>query len=423
MKISNLLDKEIDIVKHKKLFAIIPACVILLAIIAAIIYGFVLGEPLNLGMDFSGGYTVNVKLGTKLTNNTEADYRNQIIEIVETLSDDEGTVYGLKVANLQKQGSGESSSLYIKYKAIRGVDQITMEEVVNKKLATELQKKIFNIIPEVKVEGNKIQLNYNMAINDINFQIIKIQAGNVIEANNFPIDSASISQNGKIVSLEVKSEMTSELLESFKKEMTIVDTFSGRVEKGDLISPSVSTELLTNAILAISLAIVLMLVYIAFRFEVSSGLAAIVALLHDIAIMFCVMIIFHIEINSTFIAALITILGYSINNTIIIFDRIRESRKSDFSKHLSGATIANRSVQNTLLRSINTTLTTLFTIGMVALIGVADIRIFAIPIIVGLLSGTFSSICIAPTVWAMWKDRKKKTSKTVNTKLPEKASN
>ena len=116
--------------------------------------------------------------------------------------------------------------------------------------------------------------------------------------------------------------------------------------------------------------------------------------------------IFHIEINSTFIAALITILGYSINNTIIIFDRVRENIKFYANKRLNGklvkpAYIANKSVQETIWRSINTTLTTLIMIAMVAIIGVTDIRIFALPIIFGLLAGIYSSVFMAPTIWAM----------------------
>ncbi len=170
--------------------------------------------------------------------------------------------------------------------------------------------------------------------------------------------------------------------------------------------------MLTNALLAICLSIVLMLVYIAFRFEVSSGLSAIVALLHDILIMFSFMAIFHIEINSTFIAALITILGYSINNTIIVFDRIRENMRSVFHKNSTATFIANTSIKETLMRSVNTSVTTLLTITMVALIGVSSIRIFALPIIVGLLAGTFSSIFISPSVWALWKDRKRKSRKS-----------
>ena len=124
------------------------------------------------------------------------------------------------------------------------------------------------------------------------------------------------------------------------------------------------------------------------------------------------MAIFHIEIGSSFIAALITILGYSINNTIIVFDRIRENQKSLYHKNSTATFIANESIRETLMRSINTSITTLLTIAMVAIIGVPSIRVFALPIIAGLLAGTYSSIFISPSVWAMWKDRKRKSPKS-----------
>ena len=150
-----------------------------------------------------------------------------------------------------------------------------------------------------------------------------------------------------------------------------------------------------------------MLVYIVIRFELLSGLAAVVALAHDMLMMVCFMAIFHIELNSSFIAALITVLGYSINNTIIIFDRVRENMRFMFGKKgpngklIKPAYIANKSVQETVWRSINTTITTLITISLVAIIGVSSIRIFALPIIFGLISGTYSSIFLAPTIWSM----------------------
>lgn len=188
--------------------------------------------------------------------------------------------------------------------------------------------------------------------------------------------------------------------------MAIADNYGGMVSDGGQTSSTVSSEILKSALLAVSVALLLMLVYIIIRFELLSGIAAVLALLHDILIMVCCMGIFHIEINSTFIAALITILGYSINNTIIIFDRVRENIKFYANKRLNGklvkpAYIANKSVQETIWRSINTTLTTLIMIAMVAIIGVTDIRIFALPIIFGLLAGTYSSVFMAPTIWAM----------------------
>lgn len=162
------------------------------------------------------------------------------------------------------------------------------------------------------------------------------------------------------------------------------------------VSATIGGRLVKTAILSVCIAIVLMLVYIAFRFQFASALAAIVCLCHDVLVMFTFYTIFQIPINSNIIAALLTILGYSINATIIIFDRIRENKK-----HMEGdfANVVNVSIRETFNRSLNTTLTTLFTIGMIYILGVSSIRNFALPIIIGLVAGFFSSVFLSGMLW------------------------
>lgn len=410
MKISNLLKDDLKIVEKRKIFFLIPLCIVIITAIAMLIYGLVTGSPLKLGMDFTGGYTVNVKLSTKLTDATQASYEADIKSTIESLKDKNGVSYGLKVAMIQKQGTNEESSLNVKYKAV--ADENVMEDEINPAIQAALQDRIFKIIPVLSLSGGVMTVDYlNNSLVKSTFEEIRQRIETEAAAKGFTATDITLDEDdAKKITFKTNGDQA--FLDSLTTTVSIDDVYSGQAVKGDIISATVSGELLTNAILAICLSIVLMLVYIAFRFEISSGLAAIVALFHDILIMFCFMAIFHIEINSTFIAALITILGYSINNTIIIFDRIRENTKSLFNKSVSAATIANRSVTSTMLRSINTTLTTFVTILMVAIIGVPDIRIFALPIIIGLLSGAFSSVCIAPSVWTMWKDRKHKKAKT-----------
>ena len=167
------------------------------------------------------------------------------------------------------------------------------------------------------------------------------------------------------------------------------------------VGASVSADLRTAAIIATLIAILLMLVYISFRFEILSGLTAVICLAHDIFVMFAVYSLLQIPLNSTMIAALLTILGYSINATIIVFDRIRENVKLN-SKDKFEENV-DRSIKQTLTRSLNTTLTTLFTIGMVYILGVDSIKQFALPIIVGIFAGLFSSVCLAGNIWAILK--------------------
>ena len=155
-----------------------------------------------------------------------------------------------------------------------------------------------------------------------------------------------------------------------------------------------------------------MLLYITIRFEFKSGVAAIIALVHDCAIMLSFYAIFRVPINTTFIAAILTIIGYSINNTIVVFDRVRENYRR--SKRAPFNETVNNSVKQTLTRSINTTITTLLPVVMLFIFGVNSIRQFTIPLIVGLVAGTYSSVLLAAPVWAWlkklqdnWKKRKR----------------
>ena len=171
------------------------------------------------------------------------------------------------------------------------------------------------------------------------------------------------------------------------------------------ISATVGKELTRSAVTSILIAAVLMLLYITFRFEVLSGIAAVVALVHDLAIMVSFYIIFKVPVNTSFIAALLTILGYSINATIVIFDRIREN--SRLLKKTSFSDVVNTSIWQTLGRSINTSFTTLFTLVVLYIIGVQSIKEFALPLIVGIVAGTYSSVFISGPVWATLKGNKK----------------
>lgn len=169
------------------------------------------------------------------------------------------------------------------------------------------------------------------------------------------------------------------------------------------IGPSIGSETRRSAFISVIVAVFLMLVYISFRFEYKSGLAAIIALLHDVLVTISVYVLLQIPVNNSFIAAMLTILGYSINDTIVVFDRIRENNK--LGKYRDFTTLANASITQTLARSINTVLTTLFTITAIYILGVPSIKEFALPLIVGILSGTYSSIFIASPLWMLWKNK------------------
>lgn len=173
------------------------------------------------------------------------------------------------------------------------------------------------------------------------------------------------------------------------------------------VSSTISGEMQRTSILAVTIACLAMLIYITIRFkDLKSGLSAILALLHDVLIVIGAYAILRIPINTSFIAAMLTIIGYSINNTIVIFDRIRENKKvykrNDFEN------LVNNSVKQTLTRSINTSLTTLFTITAIYILGVASIKEFAMPIIIGIIAGTYSSIFISTSLWYVFNIAKPK---------------
>lgn len=189
------------------------------------------------------------------------------------------------------------------------------------------------------------------------------------------------------------------------------------------VSETISKEMTTDAIWAVVIAVILMLIYIWFRFsDFSFASSAIIALLHDILVVLTCYAVVRISVGSTFIAVMLTILGYSINDTIVTFDRIRENLKSKTRvKQSELAEIADQSVTQTLSRSINTSITTFVMVLLLYILGVASIRDFALPLMVGIVSGTYSSICIATELWYEMKIHQAPAPSTSKAKKTKKA--
>ncbi|MBQ7075373.1 MAG: protein translocase subunit SecF [Clostridia bacterium] len=190
---------------------------------------------------------------------------------------------------------------------------------------------------------------------------------------------------------------------SYNAEEEVETNF--KVFSRDTVSATIGKELGQSAVTSAIIAVLLMLVYISIRFEFWSGIAAVVSLVHNVLLVLSVYSIFNLPINSTFIAAILTIVGYTINDTIVIFDRIRENNK--YAKKTPFGEIVNASVTQSLTRSINTSVTTLLSIVILYILGVNSIKTFAFPIIIGVLIGTYSSIFIASPVWSLFKREKK----------------
>ncbi|AYE35489.1 protein translocase subunit SecF [Clostridium septicum] len=206
----------------------------------------------------------------------------------------------------------------------------------------------------------------------------------------------------EIKSRDLDTSKVAELFKELKEKYNLEDKALLSQEE---IGASIGKELTRNSIVALIIACGAMLIYIAFRFKMNYGIAALLALLHDVLITLSIFAIFNIPVNTPFIASILTIIGYSINDTIVIFDRIRENSKN--MRRAPAIEIANKSLTQTLARSINTTLTTLFVIASVNVF-VPTVREFSFPLLIGIAFGAYSSLFIASPIWVILKNREEK---------------
>ena len=333
-----------DFVKSRKTFFIIAAVVLVIGCASFILRGF------NVDIDFVGGTTIQLDMNKEL-NASDLDQIKSKISAME-IGDKPDKLYYSEPAS-EEIADAETEVESTEETKAADTTEVSTEELP----AIQVKPQVSTI--QKAGEGTQV--------------IIKL----------FEIDSVTRDAVCNILAAEYGLDLTVDL-------MGVTN-----------VGASVSADLRAAAIIATLIAIFLMLVYISFRFEILSGLAAVICLAHDVFIMFAVYSLLQIPLNSTMIAAILTILGYSINATIIVFDRIRENVKLN-SKDKFEENV-DRSIKQTLTRSLNTTLTTLFTIGMVYILGVDSIKQFALPIIAGILAGLFSSVCLAGNIWAILK--------------------
>ena len=180
-----------------------------------------------------------------------------------------------------------------------------------------------------------------------------------------------------------------------------VETFAVDRDRitSETISSTISSEMKSDTILAVAVAILCMLVYIRVRFsDIRFGVSSIVALVHDVLVVLAFYAVSRVSVSNTFVACMLTIVGYSINATIVIFDRVRENMASMSHKD-DLKDVVNRSITQTMSRSIFTSLTTFIMVAVLYVLGVTSIRDFALPLMVGIVCGTYSSICLAGGLW------------------------
>lgn len=240
----------------------------------------------------------------------------------------------------------------------------------------------------------------NKEIEDFIFEIV--QDSNIEVA---PVaDSNAVLIRTKELNLDQRTQISDKFVETYGVDPQLITTES--------ISGAVSAEMKSDAVVALALAVACMLVYIWIRFkDIKFGVGAVIGLMHDIFAVVAIYAIARISVGNTFIACILTILGYSINSTIVIFDRIRENLALQ-TKKKSLREVVNSSITQTITRSINTTLTTFIMVAVLYVLGVESIKDFALPLIGGIVVGAFSSVCLAGTLWYYLKTKiVKKTSK------------
>jgi len=204
-------------------------------------------------------------------------------------------------------------------------------------------------------------------------------------------------ENAFVIRLPLEEEATVEEV-SDRVEEQLAEVYGGdsfTVERTELVGPTVGEELQRKALLAILLSFALTLVYLAIRFELRFGMAAVIATIHDIVLTLSFIAIFRIEMLLPTIAAILTIVGYSLNDTIVVFDRIRENMHAKGARKLEQVTLINRSLNETLPRTIMTSLSTLTTLLALLILGPVVLRDFSLIMFLGIIMGTYSSLWIA----------------------------
>ena len=250
--------------------------------------------------------------------------------------------------------------------------------------------------------GVRMQVNLHTEFD--NDEVAALVQANTADTVNATVQKGSSSEIVVIKTPPVEDNVKDDIFNALKEKYSLADE--------DLISVNSATasfglEIQRKALLFTLLAIICILIYIAIRFEWRSAIMAVLALAINVLVMAAVYAVTNIPLNTTFIAAMLTVVGYSINNTIVIFDRIRENQKTR-KKDETISQMTDRSIMETMGRTINSTITTLITIVLIYILGVQTIKDFALPLIVGIIAGAYTSIFIASTFWAAWRESEMK---------------
>ena len=279
---------------------------------------------------------------------------------------------------------------------------------------------VFGVKMDVEFKGGSmVTLSYE---GDVDLPSLKSEIGSQLGQSDLTLQTGSdISGNQTLtVTLPGSQTLTTEQLDDMLTAINEAHP-ENNFEQNEVsnVNATIGKEFLFKSLVALVAACVLILAYVAFRFRKIGGLkagsTAIVALLHDMFVVFGVFVILRIPLNGNFIAAVLTILGYSINDTVVISDRTRENRALYSKKQMGLAELVNLSVNQSFSRSLMTSITTCLALGVVCVVSVIyrldSIYTFAFPLLFGMVSGVYSTICIATPLWVDWKSKKKAAKK------------
>jgi preprotein translocase subunit SecF len=241
--------------------------------------------------------------------------------------------------------------------------------------------------------GSLLQLQFDREVTVA--EIYEVLSSDEVEALGVTKSSVRVSGDRRTAMVTINPisrAAEAELLDVIANTIGAVELLSS-----DRVDPIVGGELVRKAIIALALSAVGILVYVSLRFEPRFAGAGVMALIHDVLVVLTVFSVFQVEVNSPFIAGILTVIGYSINATIVVFDRIRENMAKGLTNSLEE--LANISVNQTLKRCLYTSLTTAFTAGALHFLGAASIRDLTLSFLIGLVAGTYSSTCVAAGMW------------------------
>ena len=279
---------------------------------------------------------------------------------------------------------------------------------------------VFGVKMDVEFKGGSmVTLSYE---GDVDLPSLKSEIGSQLGQSDLTLQTGSDSSGNQTltVTLPGSQTLTTEQLDDMLTAINEAHP-ENNFEQNEVsnVNATIGKEFLFKSLVALVAACVLILAYVAFRFRKIGGLkagsTAIVALLHDMFVVFGVFVILRIPLNGNFIAAVLTILGYSINDTVVIYDRIRENSALYSKKQMGLAELVNLSVNQSFSRSLMTSITTCLALGVVCVVSVIyrldSIYTFAFPLLFGMVSGVYSTICIATPLWVDWKSKKKAAKK------------